>query len=271
MESLDRLEALVAIMDRLRGPEGCPWDREQDYESLRRYLLEECYEVTEALDRGSPSALQEELGDLLFQIVFLSRLAQEDGKFTIEDVVRGIAEKLIRRHPHVFGSATADTPEQVEANWEQIKRDEKGQEPSADEGGSASVLDGILPSLPALHKARCLGERAAKVGFDWERPEEILDQAEEELRELRSALADGAKAAVRSEIGDVLFTIVMLARRLKVDPEAALESTNGKFRARFGWIERELARRGTPFEAAGFELLDRMWRESKVALESKGP
>jgi uncharacterized protein YabN with tetrapyrrole methylase and pyrophosphatase domain len=144
-------------------------------------------------------------------------------------------------------------------------------ESSRGEGGSGSILDGILSSLPALHKARCLGERAAKVGFDWERPEQILDQAEEELRELRFALADGGKAAVRGEIGDVLFTIVMLARRLKIDPEAALENTNGKFRARFGWIERELARRGTPFDAAGFELLERMWRESKAALESKRP
>lgn len=267
MQSLDRFEALVAIMDRLRGPEGCPWDREQDYDSLRRYLLEECYEVAEALDRGSATALKEELGDLLFQIVFLSRLAQEDGTFTMEDVIRGIAEKLIRRHPHVFGTATADTPEEVEEHWERIKRDEKASEPSHGQSESGSLLDGILASLPALYKARSLGERAAKVGFDWEHPEQILDQAEDELRELRSALADGSKAAVRGEVGDVLFTIVMLARRMKIDPEAALESTNRKFRTRFGWIERELTRRGTPFDAAGFELLERLWRESKAALE----
>jgi MazG family protein len=266
MQSLDRFEALVAIMERLRGPQGCPWDREQDYESLRRFLLEECYEVAEALDRGSPTALKEELGDLLFQIVFLSRLAQEDGAFEIEDVIRGIAEKLIRRHPHVFGSATADTPEEVEEHWERIKRGEKSAEPSGPGAGGGSLLDGILASLPALYKARSLGERAAKVGFDWEHPEQILDQVEDELRELRSALAEGGKTAVRDEIGDVLFTIVMLARHLKIDPEAALESTNRKFRTRFGWMERELARRGTPFDAAGFELLERLWRESKAAL-----
>jgi MazG family protein len=267
MQPLDRLEALVAIMDRLRGPEGCPWDREQNYESLRRYLLEECYEVAEALDRESASALKEELGDLLFQIVFLSRLAQEDGTFTIADVIRGAAEKLIRRHPHVFGSATAETPEQVEEHWERIKREEKASRPSGRQAESGSLLDGIPASLPALHRARCLGERAAKVGFDWERPEQILDQADEELRELRAAMSDGGRAAVRSEIGDVLFTLVMLARRLKIDPEAALEATNRKFRARFGWIERELARRGTPFETAGVDLLERLWGESKAALD----
>jgi MazG family protein len=266
MGPLDRFPSLVAIMDRLRGPGGCPWDREQDYESLRRYLLEEAYEVVEALDRQSAPALREELGDLLFQIVFLSRLAQEEGKFTIDDVIRGIADKLIRRHPHVFGDATADTPEQVEAQWERIKGDEKASHPSETPPEHASILDGVLSSLPALLKARSLGERAAKVGFDWERAEEILDQAEAEIRELRAAMVEGSRRDVRGEIGDVLFTVVMLARRLKIDPEAALESTNRKFRRRFGWIERELTRTGTAFEEAGFDLLDRLWRESKSSL-----
>jgi MazG family protein len=266
MEPLDRFESLVAIMDRLRGPGGCPWDREQDYASLRRYLLEEAYEVVEALDRQSAPALREELGDLLFQIVFLSRLAQEEGEFTVADVIRGIAEKLIRRHPHVFGDATADTPEQVEAQWERIKGDEKASHPSGTSPAPRSVLDGILSSLPALLKARSLGERAAKVGFDWERPEDILDQVEAELAELRAAMVEGNRDDVRGEVGDVLFTLVMLARRLRIDPEAALESTNRKFRQRFGWIERELTRSGKAFEDAGFELLDRLWREAKSNL-----
>jgi ATP diphosphatase len=261
------LEALVAIMDRLRDPGGCPWDRAQDYASLRRYLLEECYEVAEALDHGSAAALKEELGDLLFQIVFLCRLAQEEGEFAIDDVIRHVAEKLIRRHPHVFGSATADTPEQVEIHWERIKRSEKASDDAASSRGEASLLAGVPSTLPALPQAQCLGDRAAKVGFDWERPEQVLEQVDQELNELRAALEHGNPAEVRDEIGDVLFSVAMLARRLQVDPEGALAGTNRKFRARFGWVERELSRRGTPFEAAGFDLLERLWGESKRALD----
>ena len=252
--------ALVAIMDRLREPGGCPWDREQDYTSLRRYLLEECYEVAEALDHGGAAELQEELGDLLFQIVFLSRLAKEEGKFGIEDVIRGVAEKLIRRHPHVFGSARAETAAEVEEHWERIKRSEKGTQTKGDD---VSALDGVGVALPALLKASALGQRAARVGFDWERSEQILDQIAEEVAELRSALADGSEAQVREEIGDVLFSVAMLARRLKIDPEGALAGTNVKFQQRFTWIERELARRGTPIETAGFELLETLWNQAK--------
>jgi MazG family protein len=261
MEPLDRLEALVSIMDRLREPGGCPWDREQDYRSLRRYLLEECYEVAEALDRGEPSALREELGDLLFQIVFLSRLAKEDRAFTIEDVIRGVAEKLIRRHPHVFGTASMETADEVEEQWERIKRREKASGESDER--TRSVLDGIVDAQPALLKAQQLGQRAAQVGFDWKRPEHVLDQAAEELGELRAALAGDDPGHVREEIGDLLFTVVMLARRLKIDAEGALEGTNRKFRKRFGWIESELGRRGTAVDRAGFELLERLWRQSK--------
>jgi len=261
MQQLDRLETLVAIMDRLRDPGGCPWDREQDYVSLRRYLLEECYEVADALDHGGAAELREELGDLLFQIVFLSRLAKEDGRFTIEDVIRGVAEKLIRRHPHVFGSATAETAEEVEEHWERIKRSEKVR-PA---GTAVSALDGVAACLPAMLKAQALGERAARVGFDWEHPDQILKQIEEEMGELRAALVAGPQAAVRDEIGDVLFSVAMLARRLKIDAEGALSGTNAKFRRRFTWIESELARREIAVDAAGFELLERLWDESKRA------
>ena len=263
MEPLDRLEALVAIMDRLREPQGCPWDREQDYLSLRRYLLEECYEVAEAIDRGVPSALREELGDLLFQLVFLSRLAKEDGAFTIGEVIRGVAEKLIRRHPHVFGTASLQTAEQVEEQWERIKRREKAE--NEPDGRVRSVLEGVVEAQPALLKAQQLGQRAAQVGFDWKRPEDVLDQAAEELGELRAALAGGESAQVREEIGDLLFTVVMLARRVRIDAEGALEGTNRKFRKRFGWIEAELGRRGTAVDEAGFEELERLWQESKQA------
>ncbi len=262
MEQLGKLEALVAIMDRLRDPEGCPWDREQSYGSLRRYLLEECYEAVEALDRGDAAALREELGDLLFQIVFLSRMAQEEGKFTIDDVIRGIAEKMIRRHPHVFGNATAETAEQVVDAWEEIKRSEK--QTSRPDGW----LDGVCAALPAMLKARKLGDRAAQVGFDWDGPPAVLDKLTEELSELRSAIGDAERDAVQGELGDLLFAVVMLARQLRIDPEAALEQTNVKFRRRFAWMEQALRKRNTELEVAGPELLEQLWGEAKVALES---
>jgi len=259
------MDTLVAIMDRLRDPGGCPWDREQTYESLRRYLLEECYEVVEALDRGEPGHLEEELGDLLFQIVFLSRLAKEDGNFTLDDVVRGIAEKLIRRHPHVFGTAEVETAQEVERHWERIKREEKQtQSKTAD---TDSILAGIPGGLPAMLKAQRLGERAAAVGFDWTRTTDIFTQIEDELRELRAAVDQGDVPHAREELGDVLFTVVMLARRLQLDAEGALEQTNLKFRRRFRWIERELARRGTAVEDTDLELLEQLWARAKTAGE----
>jgi len=263
MRDLERIDTLVAIMDRLRDPDGCPWDREQTYESLRRYLLEECYEVVEALDHGDSGHLEEELGDLLFQIVFLSRLAKEDGRFTLDDVVRGIAEKLIRRHPHVFGTAQAETAQEVERHWERIKRQEK--QAASKPTDTDSILDGIPSGLPAMLKAQRLGERAAAVGFDWTGATEVFAQIEDELRELRAAVDQDDTPHAREELGDVLFTVVMLARRLQLDAEGALEQTNLKFGRRFRWIERELARRGTAIEDADLELLERLWARAKTA------
>jgi MazG family protein len=261
MRDLSRLETLVAIMDRLREPGGCPWDREQTYQTLRRYLVEEAYEAADALDQGDPHALREELGDLLFQIVFLCRLAKEDGEFTVESVIRGIAEKMIRRHPHVFGTAIAATAEDVVASWEAIKRSEK----APPRGTASSPLDGIPSSLPPLMKAQQLGERAARVGFDWQRPEDVLDKIEEELGEVRSALARDDRPAAQGELGDLMFTAVMLARRLAVDADAALERANRKFRRRFGWVERELARGGGSLADADPRTLERLWQASKLA------
>lgn len=258
MDASDRFETLLAIMDRLRDPGGCPWDREQTYATLRNYVLEEGYEVVDAIDRDDRAALREELGDLLFQVVFLSRLAKEEGAFTAADVIQGIAEKMVRRHPHVFGDAEADTAEDVLRAWEQIKRKEKA-------AAAASVLAGIPVALPALLKAHRLGTKAARVGFDWEDPLRVLDKVEEEIRELREALAAGAPMAVRDELGDVLFSLVMFGRRMGVDAEEALERTNRRFRSRFEAVERELARRGIPVEQAGLELLDRLWTEAKEA------
>ncbi len=262
MDEESTFEGLVEIMDRLRDPGGCPWDREQSYETLRSYLLEECYEVVDALDRNDAASLQEELGDLLFQIVFLSRLAREQGRFSAADVVRGIAAKIVRRHPHVFGDARADTSQEVLRSWEEIKRREK-ERTYGEEAPRASVLSGIPPVLPALLKAQRLGTKAARVGFDWPDAAAVLGKVEEEMEELRRAIGSGDPSAAREEIGDVLFTLAMLARHAGTDPEAALERTNLKFRTRFEAIEEELDRRGMRVDEAGFDLLDQLWNEVK--------
>ena len=256
-------EDLVAIMDRLRDPGGCPWDREQTYATLRGYLLEECYEVVDALDRADPKALCEELGDLLFQIVFLSRIAVEDGHFSAADVIEGIAAKMIRRHPHVFGDDTAADSAAVLKRWEEIKRHEKG----AADGVAppASVLDGLPAALPALVTAQRLGTKAARVGFDWPDAAAAAAKLDEEHAELREALASGNAGAIGEEIGDALFTLVMLARKLDLDAEAALARTNAKFRERFRKVEAELLRRGIRVEEAGLPLMDRLWEESKAS------
>jgi len=259
MDELDRFDSLVSIMDRLRDPGGCPWDRQQTYETLRGYLIEECYEVAEAIDLRDARALCEELGDLLFQIVFLARLGKEDGGFDARDVVSGIARKMIRRHPHVFGDETAESAEEVLRNWEAIKRREK---PDS-ETRSGSVLDGIPRALPALLKAQRLGTKAARIGFDWDRPEAVLDKIGEELGELRQALERQDRSAVGEEVGDLLFSAVMLARKCEVDAEAALEGTNRKFTRRFRWIEEQLRLEGLSPDQVEVERLERLWGRSK--------
>ncbi len=251
---------LVGIMDRLRGPDGCPWDREQTFETLRAYVLEEGYEVAEAIDLRDLEALREELGDLLLQVVFLSRLAQEEGRFTIDDVVRGIAQKMVRRHPHVFGDAEADSADEVLVHWERIKRGEK-KEGANDE----SVLAGVPKALPAMMKASLLGTRAARVGFDWERASDVVDKVEEELAELRAAVAADDREAARSEMGDLFFSLVNLARKLDLDPEESLERTNHKFRSRFRAVESEIARQGLTPEQAEPAMMERLWDEAKKA------
>ncbi len=263
MSSPRTFEDLLAIMDRLRDPGGCPWDREQTYATLRGYLVEECYEVVDALDRGDRGALREELGDLLFQIVFLSRLANEDGAFSAADVIEGIAAKMIRRHPHVFGDDTAADSAAVLKRWEEIKKDEK--EASGDRASGASVLDSIPVALPALVTAHRLGTKAARVGFDWPDADGPAAKLDEEHGELRAALASGDRSAIGEEIGDALFTLVMLARKLDLDAEAALARANAKFRDRFRKVEAELLRRGVPVEEAGLTLMDRLWEESKAS------
>jgi MazG family protein len=253
-------EALVAIMDRLRDPGGCPWDREQTYGTLRGFLLEEAYEVAEAIDDGDPEHLREELGDLLFQVVFLSRLAKEEGRFDAGDVVEGIATKMIRRHPHVFAEDSAEDAAEVLRKWEEIKKREKA---DAGKPQRASLLDGLPRALPALVKAQRLGDKAARVGFDWPEAGAVIGKVEEELDELRRALRDDDLAGASEELGDLLFATAMLGRKLGVDPEAALEAANAKFRRRFAGVERALHERGVPLEQAGLELMDRIWNETK--------
>jgi len=261
MNDHERFGKLLEIMDQLREPGGCPWDREQDWGTLRSYLLEESHEALEALDAGDLEGLREELGDLLLQIVFLSRLAQEEGVFTARDVVRGIVEKMIRRHPHVFGDEQADDSDEVLRNWERIKKEEK-----AERGEQrSSLLDGLPAGLPSLVRALRLGEKAARVGFDWNGAGPVLEKIREELDELQAAVDAGDGPASREELGDLLFATAMLARKLNHDPEAALEGANRKFVSRFKAIESCAAASGQGVESLGIERLEQLWDEAKAA------
>jgi len=257
------LEGLAAIMARLRGPEGCPWDRQQTHQSLKRYLLEETYEVLEALEEGDMHKLCEELGDLLLQIVFHARLAEEEGYFRLYDVVRGIARKMIRRHPHVFGTAEARTAEQVLDNWAKIKAAEK-----EEEGLEASLLN-APKGLPALLKALKIQEQAARVGFDWREVKEVWNKVEEELEELAKAVEGGTPKRVEEEVGDVLFALVNLARRLKVEPEGALNRAIDKFCHRFRYIEEAARRAGRDLATMDLEDMDELWEKAKKLRETR--
>jgi MazG family protein len=257
MDSPRRFEDLVAILDRLRDPGGCPWDREQTFATLRGFLIEECYEAVDALDRDDLPGLCEELGDLLLQIVFLSRLAREAGAFSADDVVEGIAAKMVRRHPHVFGDERAADSAAVLKRWEEIKKEEKSG------AAPASPLDGIPQALPALVKAQRLGAKAARVGFDWEKTEDIIDKLREESAELEAAVRGGDAASVREELGDLLFTAAMVARKLDLDADEALARANAKFRARFAYVEDAARREGIALADAGAALMNRWWEESK--------
>jgi MazG family protein len=245
---------LVAIMARLRGEDGCPWDRRQTKEDLKPFLIEETYEILEALDKGDDQGLQEELGDLLFHIIFMARIAEEEGAFDINDVIHGVAEKMQRRHPHVFGSSEVSGTHEVEANWARLKAAEKPR---------GSLMEGLPLHLPALMRAFRLTQRASQVGFDWEHKDQVWTKLEEELKEFQEALGEGRKEALREELGDILFTLVNLARFIGVDPEDALRRVTNKFAARFTYIEQRLQEQGkTPDEVSLVEM-DALWEESK--------
>ena len=255
----EKFAELVKIMARLRGENGCPWDREQTSESIKPYLVEETYEVLEAIDEQDPAKLKEELGDLMLQIVFHAQMAEETGVFTVSDVLAAINDKLVRRHPHVFGDVKADTAQEVLFNWEQIKQTERRRDK-----GQASLLDGVPREMPALLRAHRLQEKASRVGFDWNEAQEVFRKVEEELGELRAAMQGQAAERVEAELGDLLFALVNLSRFLAVNPEEALRKTIARFIARFRYIEEELARRGRSLRQASLEEMDALWAEAKA-------
>jgi tetrapyrrole methylase family protein/MazG family protein len=245
------------VVGRLRAPDGCPWDREQTHESLRSSLLEETYEVLAALDSGDMQELKEELGDLLLQVLFHAQIATEDGDFRLIDSVGYAIEKLIRRHPHVFGDVQAHDAQAVLLNWEQIKREERGTQ----NGAPPSMLASINVALPALAQAMDIQQRVVRVGFDWPAIAEVLAKVDEEMRELVAAPDQAAREA---ELGDVLFSLVNVARWYDVDPESALRQANGRFRRRFGWMEAEAHRLGSPLEGMTLQEMDALWEQAKA-------
>lgn len=259
-------EELVDVMAHLRAPGGCPWDAEQTYASLSQYLLEECYETFDAIQEASQTNdttnLREELGDVLLQVVFHSTIAKERGDFTIDEVVRGVTEKLVLRHPHVFGDAKLNTADDVLNNWDELKRAERAASGKIEKQKN-SILDDVPVHFPALLEALKLTKKAAKAKFDWENIEQIFDKLTEEIGELKSAISKKDESECEDEIGDLLFVVVNLARKLDVEPETALKRTNRKFRRRFNFIERELKARGKNFDESNLEEMDELWNESK--------
>jgi MazG family protein len=243
-------------MARLRAPGGCPWDREQSFDTIKPYLVEETYEVLDAIDRSDWAGLEEELGDLMLEAVFFAQMASEEHKFRIDDSLDAVCEKLIRRHPHVFGDASAKTADDVKRRWDEIKADEKKSKGAGEKGR----LESVPRNMPALVEAQQISSKAAAVGFDWENAEQVLDKLKEELHELARARESAARAEIEGEVGDLLFVLVNLARFLKVDPEQALRKTNAKFRKRFGYVERRAKVPG-----ASIQEMEALWQEAKAA------
>lgn len=280
MEASKDIARLIEIMAALRDPDtGCPWDIEQSFETIVPYTIEEAYEVADAVERGDPDDLCDELGDLLLQVVFHARMAEEKGLFSFGDVVEAITRKMIRRHPHVFARSQADTPEAVKVQWDAIKAEEKAERAArraarAEETGKAAEdfeaghLGSVQRSFPALTEALKLQERAAKVGFDWSEPAPILDKIEEEIGELREALAAGQPEKVKDELGDLIFALVNIGRHVKAEPEQALRGTNTKFRRRFKYIENNLKVSGETLEGAGLERMEALWQAAKGQVQT---
>lgn len=289
----ERFERAVRIMERLRAPGGCPWDREQTFDSIKPYTLEETYEVLEAIDNRDWEELPGELGDLLLQVLFYAEMAKEQGSFSIDDVLERLSRKLVDRHPHVFGDAKADTAADVKRNWEALKDEERkkrmGRTAEAEDSVAkkeTSILAGVSSSMPALIEAHKLSSRAAQVGFDWPDMESLLDKVSEETAELREhlrefpapgprpegrgvagsgrqSIPEDLRARLEGEVGDLFFVLVNIARYLALDPESALRKTNRKFRRRFQWMERRLHEKGTTADKASMEELESLWQQAK--------
>jgi len=257
----DPTRALLDVMARLRDPDGgCPWDVEQSFETIAPYTIEEAYEVADAITRRDPDDLKDELGDLMFQVVFHSRIAEEAGLFSYEDVARAITDKMIRRHPHVFGDAQARNADEQTVAWETQKAAER-----AAKGRNASILDDVPVALPALKRAQKLCKRAARVGFDWPDAERVLDKVEEETQELREAIREGDPDAASEELGDLLFVLANLARKLDAQAEESLHAANRKFERRFKYIEQALAEQKRSPEDASLDEMEALWLEAKKA------
>jgi ATP diphosphatase len=264
------IDRLIAIMAKLRDPKGgCPWDLEQDFATIAPYTIEEAYEVADAIARGDMAALREELGDLLLQVVYHARMAEERGDFRFDDVARAIADKMVARHPHVFGDAEVDGAAAQTRMWEEFKSRERAAKSENAGGKPASALADVPLALPALVRAEKLQKRAARVGFDWPEAAQVLDKIEEEIAELRAELKSGADEAdparVADEIGDLLFALANLARHVKIDPETALRACNAKFERRFRAIEQALAKQGKTPKAASLEEMEALWQDAKRA------
>ncbi|MGH1405227.1 MAG: nucleoside triphosphate pyrophosphohydrolase [Rhodomicrobiaceae bacterium] len=271
------LEDLLAIMAQLRNPDGgCPWDLKQDFKSISSYTIEEAYEVVDAIDRGDKDDLCDELGDLLFQVVYYAQMASEEESFEFQHVIQAICEKLVRRHPHVFGDDDLKSDLEIKGMWERIKLQEKSLKGGKISGAPSSILDDVPVGLPALSRAVKLQNKAAKVGFDWPDASFVFDKIEEELNEVKEAFDEAQKdktdaglstksqEKLTEEIGDLLFVITNLARHLNIDPEHAARSANNKFCSRFFYIEKELQARGVSFDDASLEEMDALWDEAKL-------
>ena len=264
-DTAQKIEALLDVMAKLRAPEGgCPWDVEQDFQSIAPYTIEEAYEVADAIERGDMAALKDELGDLLFQTVFHAQMAREAALFDFGDIAEAITDKMIRRHPHVFGAADFRSAEEQTAAWEAQKAEERAKK------GADGLLADVPAGLPGMTRAVKLQKRAGRVGFDWKNAEDVLDKIAEETAELQEAMQRGDQKDIEAEFGDLLFVLANLSRHLKVDPEAALRSANEKFIRRFGHIEKTLKENGRSAHDASLEEMEEIWNEAK-ALEKSAP
>jgi tetrapyrrole methylase family protein/MazG family protein len=264
MNAAQAFAELVRIMERLRAPGGCPWDREQTHQSIKPYLIEEAYEVAEAIENNDINELRSELGDLLLQIVFHSEMAREAGLFTVEDVVRGISEKMIRRHPHVFSDTRVKDSAEVLRNWARIKAEERK------DSDDTSTVTGVPRAMPALLRSHRLSEKASRVGFDWDNANEVLDKVREEVAELETAVQLGNPSDVEAELGDLLFALTSLGRHLGIQSEDALQRANDRFIRRFRYIEARLAERQQDLHAASLDEMNELWEEAKAREISRG-